>query len=282
MHINGNHGYIGSHLSKVFSPSSGSDLCWFDSGNAEDFADQSHTSDVILHFAGHSSEPMCSNDPQGAWDNNVSKFRTMLEGLGDDQLLIYASSASVYAPSSGEVNERDFTSSSRPYDCTKIVCDAIAQMYINQGKKIVGLRLGTVAGLSRVQRVDTIINSMTKSALEKNSVMCVDPSVRRTVLFLDDLAEAIRLIIANPVPGIYNVGSLNSTVGEIAMTISTALNADLDIVKRNSNFYDFHLDCSLFVETFGDYLVTSLMQTVFDLYDGLPSVNQGRRDAAPH
>lgn len=282
MHINGDHGYIGSYMSEAFAAESGSDLCWFDYGIKKDFADSAPQSDVILHFAGHSSEPMCSSDPQGAWTNNVVKFKAMLEALRDDQLLIYASSASVYASASGEVSETDFTSSSRPYDCTKIVCDAIAQMHINQGKNIVGLRLGTVAGLARIQRVDTIINAMTKSAWESNLVTCVDPDIRRTVLFLPDLAEAIRLVIAKPVPGIYNVGSLNSTVGEIAVAVSTTLESDIDVIHRRSNFYDFHLDCSLFKETFGDYLVTSLIQTVFDLYDGLPHVSQGRRDAAPH
>lgn len=282
IHINGDHGYIGSYLKDAFQAESGADLCWFDDGEAQDFIQSNIDSDVILHFAGHSSEPMCASDPHGAWVNNVEKFRLLLQHLRDDQLLIYASSASVYAANPLPATEQSFTTSSRPYDCTKIVCDAIAQMYINQGKNIVGLRLGTVAGLSRIQRIDTIVNAMTKSALERNAISCVDPDIRRTLLFLPDLAKAVELIIKKPVPGIYNLGSLDTTVGEIATTISTILDTLLVTEHRHSNFYDFHLDCDKFTSTYGDFRVVSLAQTVFHLYDGLPYVNQARRDVVPH
>lgn len=287
IHINGNRGYIGSYLKDVFKTDHGTDLCWFDKGRPQDIQDFSWLEtgpeiDVILHFAGYSSEPMCTADQVEAWDNNVEKFRMMIEDMSDDKLLIYASSASVYAQIPEPATEQSATSSIRPYDCTKVVCDTLAEMYINQGKKIVGLRLGTVAGLSRIQRIDTIVNAMTKSALDRRVVSCVDPEVRRSILFLPDLAKAIQLIINNPVPGIYNLGSLDTTVGEIAETISTSLDAGLIVDDRRSNFYDFHLNCDKFISQYGDFRETSLGETVFNLYDGLPYVKQGRRDVAQY
>lgn len=282
IHINGHRGYIGSYLYKALKASSGTDLCWFANGDPEDFAEHSSPADVIVHLAGYSSEPMCSADPEGAWLVNVDKFRQLVEGLGKDQILIYASSASVYAPNLELATETSPLSSSRPYDCTKIVCDTIAQMHINQGKQIIGLRLGTVAGLSEVQRVDTIVNAMTKSACETSYIRCVDPAVRRTILFLPDLAEAVRRIIANPVPGIFNLGSCNTTVGDIARRVGDVAAAIPLVTTKNSNFYDFHLDSSAFVKSYGEYAFTDMDDIIMDLADNLKHVNQGRRDARPN
>jgi nucleoside-diphosphate-sugar epimerase len=283
IHINGSNGYIGSSVAAAFPRSTHADLCWFSGSNPVDFADSTdiEKADVIIHLAGHSSEPMCSADPHGAWNNNVVKFKHLLERLRDDQLLIYASSASVYASQQNAVTEESFVSSSRPYDCTKIIIDALAQMYINQGKMIVGLRFGTVAGLSPVLRIDTIINSMTNSALKNGTINCVDPTVRRTMLFIPDIIQAIRMIIDKPASGIFNLGSINTTVGDIGLAISRLLDVELNIEHRSSNFYNFHLDSSRFVNQFGLYHASSLADIVNDLKDNLHLSIQGRRDVAP-
>ena len=281
--ITGNRGYIGSFLSNGLDGAKGCDIGWFSEGSSIDFSlcKEIRSADVVIHLAGHSSEPMCNKNPRNAWINNVDKFRNLVENLSPDQTLIYASSASVYDKAEGLVDEKSFTSSSRPYDCTKIVGDAIAQMHINQGKNIVGLRFGTVAGAAPVQRIDTVINAMTLSAVTKGVISCVDPSVRRTMLFLPDLLEAVRKVIDKPVPGIYNLGSSNTTVGHIGDLVSRITGADMDITHRNSNFYDFHLDCSLFKKTFGDFKKTTMTEVVLELKSHLPSKNQGRRDDQP-
>ena len=283
IYITGNQGYIGSYLSEYFPKSEGCDIGWFSGETGIDFCLAPEISDAefIIHLAGHSSEPMCSHDPISAWHNNVDKFKVLVENLSPNQTLIYASSASVYEANPGTVDEKSFVSSSRPYDCTKIVCDSIAQMHINQGKKIVGLRFGTVAGCSPIQRIDTVINAMTLSAITTGIIKCVDPHIRRTMLFLPDLPQAIEKVIGNPIPGIYNLGSCNTDVGTIGSVVSRVTSADMDIIRTNSNFYDFHLDCNKFVDTYGGYVSTTIVETVAELQKHLPAAKKGRRDAVP-
>jgi len=282
--ITGNAGYIGSSLSLSFPEANGCDLGWFsESQNAVDFSNTLNLSNfsTIIHLAGHSSEPMAASDPDGAWENNVNKFKRLVENLHESQLLIYVSSASVYSKTTGAATEESHTSSSRPYDCTKIVCDAIAQMHMGQGKNIVGLRLGTVAGYSPIQRIDTVVNAMTLAATTNNQINCVNPSTRRTLLFLDDLDKAIAKIIDNPVPGIFNLGSVNTTVGEIAETVAALTGADIAKTHTGESFYDFHLDCTKFINAYGSFSNTSLEKVVIELQDTLPFTKHGRRDACP-
>lgn len=280
--ITGNAGYIGTFLSNHLNVTDGCDIGWFSEGNGINYQSYNFNDyDFIIHLAGHSSEPMCNLDPDGTWENNVIGFRNILNNLRPDQTLIYASSASVYATKPWNVTEEDFISSSRPYDCSKIICDSLAQMHINQGKSIIGLRFGTVAGLSPIQRIDTIINSMTKTGIEKGNIQCIDPNVRRTMLFLPDMGNAIEKIISSPVSGIYNLGSINTTVGEIGLSISRILNVDISIESKNNNFYDFHLSTEKFEQTYGNYRSSTLNSIVLELASKLNSSSQGRRDAIP-
>jgi nucleoside-diphosphate-sugar epimerase len=280
--ITGNAGYIGTFLSNHLNITEGCDIGWFSKGNEIYYQLFNFDEyDIIIHLAGHSSEPMCNSDHEGAWKNNVLGFKNILDNLKHHQTLIYASSASVYATKPLTVTEEDFISSSRPYDCSKIICDSLAQMHINQGKSIVGLRFGTVAGSSPVQRIDTIVNAMTKNSIEQGEIKCIDPNVRRTILFLQDIANAIEKIICSPVAGIYNLGSINTTVGEIGLSISRILNVDISIESKNNNFYDFHLSTKKFERVYGNYHSSTLNSVVLELASKLNFSLQGRRDAIP-
>ena len=216
--------------------------------------------DVIIHLAGHSSVRKSIDDPEGAWENNVIGFRKLVKGLGSHQLLINASSGSVYGNNSGISSENDgLTPPSNTYDLSKMCGDLISTEGIQNGAQIVSLRFGTVAGSSSNTRWDLIVNKMFQDATKLGKVNVVNPKVRRGVLFLPDLSEAINLIISNPIPGIYNLSSINTSVGEIAEVISRKFDSALDIREETTiSNYDFHLSTELFEKTFGNFKVTNL------------------------
>jgi nucleoside-diphosphate-sugar epimerase len=226
--------------------------------------------EVIIHLAGHSSVGKSIADPDGAWENNVIGFRKLVRSLGKNQLLINASSGSVYGSNPGISSERNgLIPPSNTYDLSKMCGDLISSEGIQNGAKIVSLRFGTVAGFSDNMRWDLIVNKMFQDATKQGKVNAINPKVRRGVLFLPDLLKAIDLIISNPVPGIYNLSSINTSVGELAGVISKKYSADLSLSEKQTlSSYDFHLDTKLFEKTFGDFRITNLENILEGLENG--------------
>lgn len=266
--ITGGAGYIGSALSEDqtlkelnnitvidVSPKQSTDV-GIDYRSYSRFEDV----DVIIHLAGHSSVGRSIADPDGAWENNVIGFRKLVKSLGKDQLLINASSGSVYGNNSGiSAEHHGLTPPSNTYDLSKMCGDLISTEGIQNGAQIVSLRFGTVAGYSSNMRWDLIVNKMSRDAAKLAKVQVVNPKVRRGVLFLPDLVKAINLIISQPVPGIYNLSSINTSVGELGEIISAKYAAALNVREEMTlSGYDFHLCTELFENTFGNFRATNL------------------------
>ena len=275
----GGNGYIGSYLKTRFNVDVvdagwyGSDLGlpWFD------FADY----DYVILLAAHASTWLCEAEPNGSWVNNVDEFRHLVEILPVGLPLIYASSGSVYGSTSRNAMEIDTPSTPvAQYDLQKLTVDLVAQHATRAGHNLIGLRFGTVNGISPHTRVDLMVNSMVNSALTDGQITVGNRDKRRALLWLPDLAEAIHKILQRPSPGIYNLASTNITVGDIADSVA----AHLDVPTVDAEFtnpFSFGLDCSKFIKTFGDYRVAYQHEVIDDLAAGLRTVRTTRRDELP-
>jgi nucleoside-diphosphate-sugar epimerase len=281
--VTGGSGYIGSRLVPALETLGNSvdvvDIGWFSTPAGGAFQEANIDSyDAVIHLAGHSSVGMCESDPDGAWRNNVESFRELVSRLRSDQLLVYASSGSVYGNIGRPAVESDAgLSAVHEYDLTKVVGDVIATRAIGQGKQIVGLRFGTVNGLSPYTRVDLMLNAMCLSAVKHGVVNVKNLSIARPLLFLDDLVQAVDLILGNPVPGIFNLASVDVTVEEAAQAVIERTGAERAILLDDDRPYDFHLDVSRFVETYGAFCSASLEDTIESLVDGVLDVDCGTR-----
>ena len=199
--------------------------------------------DSIILLAGHSSVQMAREDPQGAVRNNLLGLQHIFEIISD-QLLIFASSGSVYDGSaSHNASETDVLSPSRNvYDLTKSVGDQLAAM---SNKRWVGLRLGTVNGPASMMRPELIINRMVLDALRFKRITLANPHAHRAILSIGDLTQAVFMILSHPSPqlGILNLSSFNATIGAIGEAISDFL--DVEIVEAPpSKTYDFSMSIS--------------------------------------
>lgn len=183
----------------------------------------------IIWLAGHSSVGQCLADPRAAFENNLNGLVQLVGYLRKNQRLIYASSGSVYGA-------RD-----NMYDATKRAADdMLPLLYPNA----VGLRFGTVAGptpRAAAQRFDTMINGMTRDALTRGAITVRNPTVNRPILGINDLCRAIELCMTDKVkPGIYDLWSFHTTVGECATIISTMTSAIVEMLGDTSA-YDFKM-----------------------------------------
>ena len=274
--IIGGNGYVGSLLySKINADSIdlclyGKDLDYSQKINYND-ADISSYKNIIL-LAGHSSVKMCEFNRKNAWVNNVDYFYNLCERLTPDQLLIYASSASVYGIKGNICKESDINLNPlNHYDFTKVTTDIIANKFISDGKNIIGLRFGTVNGYSKNIRSDLMINAMVHSYKTNGFIQSFNDWIKRPILGTEDLVEAIITILESKkvYSGQYNLCSFNLTVFEIANTVSKILGCEL---KRNENLskekvYDFEIDNSKFKNIYNfefKQTIESIAQSLID------------------
>lgn len=287
--ILGNRGYVGSRLTSYLKENyevHGVDIGWFTDGDNKDYKDLTEeyirTFNAIICVAGHSSVGTCvGGDVKAPWLNNVTNFVNLLDKIDPEQLVIYASSASVYGNSVPGMHHREHLQNFAPvnnYDLTKYVLDLHAQSYVKRGYKVVGLRFGTVNGWSNYIRSDVMINAMYASAKEQQKIVVKNKHISRALLGTTDLCRAVENILAYPVPGVFNLASFNTTVEKIANALSNTLGVPIVDQGQDGNAYDFGLDCSLFEEAH-DFKFEETPESIVEGLDRYYEYSQrGRRD----
>ena len=207
--------------------------------------------DAFLWFAGHSSVPQALADPDGAVANNCLDLLGFARLRPSRARLIYASTASVYslpqncaghAPPPELSEDMTLLNPLNAYDCSKISFDALARCFADN---LIGLRLGTVCGVSPNLRTELIFNAMNISGIERGVVCVSNRKAMRNILFLDDLAEYVCRIVKTEMdlPPILNVGSMNVTIGALADEIAAFHRVPV-VNGHDTPTYSFRMDCS--------------------------------------
>jgi UDP-glucose 4-epimerase len=277
--ILGGNGYVGSRLRQVLKETyniHSIDCCWFSYDEEyKDHRDYHRLTkqelkefDVVIVLAGHSSVPSCNGDLYSPWMNNVSNFVDLL-GKIDDQLVIYASSASVYGNSEpGEQHSEDnkvFVPVNN-YDVTKYALDQQAIIANLTGKRVIGLRFGTVNGWSPNLRCDVMINAMYHTAVtssEDQHITITNKHISRAILGIEDLCRAVTSCIEKQHAGIYNLASFNDNVGNIAIGVANKIDAKIIDKGNTMNAYDFAISTELFEKTY-NFKFTESVTTIVD------------------
>ncbi len=234
-------GYIGAYLAESLfksghelsiCSSSGSDFEMatqrYDRRYQELDRESIREADAILWFAGHSSVKKSVEDPTGAIANNCSDLIEFVKYKRPETRLIYASTGSLYSyrydrsennPPLMLSEQETRLTCFNPYDQTKAAFDALANLV---GSNLVGLRLGTISGFSPRLRPELVFNGMNVAALREGVVRVSNADAWRCITFLDDLAQAIDVLLDAPgtLPDIVNIGSMNIRIGELARRIA--------------------------------------------------------------
>ena len=271
--VTGSSGYIGSGLvSKLRLNGINVAACDFASTDFEEALDYRELDlsrySTIVHLAGHSSVPQSEANPEVSWSNNVEGFKRIVDNLTQSQTLIYASSSSVYGITTRPVGEHEAKIDSiMHYDMQKTIVDAIALHAVENGKRVFGLRFGTVSGLSPKTRWDLVVNAMVRSAKESNRVFLRNRRINRPLLFLGDAYRAIELILlsSDSVPGVYNLASDNFQIGQIADEVSKLTGCEVVEGPDDPRPYDFQINCQKFLSSFGEFRHDSLERVVKEL-----------------
>jgi UDP-glucose 4-epimerase len=203
---------------------------------------------IVIWFAGHSNVRDSTTDPSGALRNNAIDLLEFISKIPSGSKLIYASSGSLYSQDIklGEaVKSNESILFNLPglnaYDKTKFIFDYILENFY---ENFYCLRLGTVSGASPNTREELIFNAMNISAHRDGVVRLSNGEAYRSIIFLEDLWEYLKVVICGDIPrGIYNVGSMSLKIEDLARSISSFWNVPVVTIPSTST-YSFQLDTS--------------------------------------
>jgi len=296
----GGKGYIGSRLHPYLNAKgykvTSYDLCWFGDLTLSSYVHKDfnlissaelENYDAVILLAAHSSVKMCIGNYQSSFNNNVRNFMTLVNKLENKNIkLIYASSSSIYGNTKdklAEETQKEFICVNN-YDLTKYIID---QYMLNNNpiEQWYGLRFGTVNGFSQNFRSELMVNSMTRSAFENNEVIISNKQIHRAILDIEDLCGVIDTILKHgnkQNSGIYNINSFNSTVEQIANSVSSLTSSKIIDNGEIGNPYDFMISNVKFSETFNFEFNGSIEKIVKQIQFNYNNIVASNRDKGVH
>lgn len=246
--VTGGAGYIGSILCPLLAERgydvTVADLLWF--GNhlpggitvqQRDVFDLQESDlkgyDQVIFLAGLSNDPMAEYSPALNFISNAASpaYLGYIAKRAGVKRFIYASSCSVYGYAVDQLYDEDAPATSNyPYGISKLQGEQSLLQMADKSFSIIALRKGTVCGYSPRMRLDLIVNTMFRSAMEKNEITVNNPAIWRPILSIQDAARAYIRAVEAPeeVGGVFNIASGNYTVGEVGDLVKASLDRMLN------------------------------------------------------
>ena len=177
--------------------------------------------DSIVFVAGLSNDPMAEYSPSENFISNSAApaYLSYIAKESGVRRLIYASSCSVYGYAVDEFyDESGPTVAQYPYGLSKLQGERSVIEMASDDFSVIAFRKGTVSGYSPRMRLDLVVNTMFKCAMQDGVIKVNNPSIWRPVLDINDCITAyVRALESDvKISGVFNLASNNYTVGEIA------------------------------------------------------------------
>jgi len=233
----------------------------------------------VIFLAGLSNDPMAEYSPSKNFIFNAAApaYLGYIAKMAKVKRYIYASSCSVYGYTENELyDETRPVSSSYPYGISKLQGEQAVTQLINDSFSVISLRKGTISGYSPRMRLDLIINTMFKTAMQSRTITVNNPSIWRPILSIEDASTAyIRAVEANEnISGVFNIASGNHTVGEVADLIKSAIRERLDIrvnldIKHVQDFRNYKVSVEKAANVLSFHPAGSVRSIIDNLIDNM-------------
>ncbi len=184
--------------------------------------------DEVIFLAGLSNDPMAEFSPAKNFVYNASSpsYLAYIAKRAGVRKFIYASSCSVYGYTVNELYDETAPAvSNYPYGISKLQGEEGVLKMADKDFSVICFRKGTVSGYSPRMRLDLIVNTMFKTAVQTGTINVNNPSIWRPILSIEDaISGYIRGIeSADGITGVFNLSSGNYTVGEVADLVKEAV-----------------------------------------------------------
>jgi nucleoside-diphosphate-sugar epimerase len=184
--------------------------------------------DTVIHLAGISGMPACAANPASAEMINIHATHRLVSVLGKGQLLIYASTTSIYGAASQVCDETIVVQPPSLYAKTKYEAEHAVMEHANA----ISLRFATIFGASPRMRADLLVNDFTYKAVNERSVVIFGGRSKRTFMHIQDAVAGYLFALDNcdrMRGGVFNVGDekLNFSKRDIADAIRKQVNFEI-------------------------------------------------------
>lgn len=186
--------------------------------------------DVVFHLAGISGFPACASNPHSAQLINVEASRLLIEALAPGQMLINASTTSLYGKSGKPCSEETEVDPVSTYARTKLAAEEI----LHQKPNVVSLRFATVFGWSTRMRMDLMINDFVYKAVKEKVVVLFDSFAKRTFIHIEDAADCYIFAMNNferMKGGIFNAGGNNLNFSKQEITDKIKQEVEFSVIN---------------------------------------------------
>ena len=198
--------------------------------------------DAVIHLACISNDPSFELNPDLGKSINLDAFEPLVQISQNAGVkrFVYASSSSVYGVKEEKnVHEEMSLEPLTDYSRFKADCEKILAKYQSDNFTTVTLRPATVCGYSRRQRLDVVVNILTNLAFHKREISVFGGKQLRPNIHIGDMVDAYLLILKSPkekIQGeIFNVGTENQSVLELAETVRGVVGDDIKLVATPTN-----------------------------------------------
>lgn len=186
--------------------------------------------DIIFHLAGISGFPACASNPHSAQLINVEATRLLARDLSPGQMLINASTTSLYGKSGKPCDEDTAVDPVSTYAMTKLTAEKI----LHEKPNVISLRFATVFGFSTRMRMDLMINDFVYKAVKEKVIVLFDSFAKRTFIHVDDAAECYLFAMNNSgkmAGGIFNAGGNNLNFSKEEITDKIRQKVEFSVVN---------------------------------------------------
>lgn len=179
--------------------------------------------DIVYHLAGISGYPACEANPNSAHMINVESTKRIVDLLGREQKLIYASTTSFYGKAGVECDETSECSPISTYGVTKLQAEHICM----QKENALALRFATIFGVTQRMRPDLLLNDFVYRAMYERTLVLFDSRSKRTFIHVRDAIKSY--VDYKHLKGIYNVGGneMNFSKRELADMVAKHLKFEI-------------------------------------------------------
>jgi len=208
--------------------------------------------DMVIDLAGITNAPVSFERKDLTFDVNVSGGQRVVDHAvkAGVKRFVYSSTASVYGPTRGVVDETVVCKPISPYGESKLQAERACLEASKRGMNSTVLRLGTVYGYSIGMRFDTVVDRFVYLACS-GAPLTVWESARsenRSYLHLQDTCDAlVHALMRNDMNDqIYNVVGENASIDRITSAIAKEVPGLIIIVTPtpNLNQVSYELDAS--------------------------------------
>src|SRR5579884_1599667 len=188
--------------------------------------------DQVVFLAGLSNDPMADFSPSKNFIFNAAApaYLAYISKRAGVRRYVYASSCSIYGFTENKLyDETCPTLAQYPYGISKLQGEQAVMQLADREFSTIALRKGTISGYSPRMRFDLIINTMFMNAMKNGIITVNNPAIWRPILGIADAANAYvcALEAERNISGVFNIASVNHTVGEVADLVKTEIEQKL-------------------------------------------------------